>query len=248
MTDFFFFVLVGAIGQLIDTSTSMGYGMICRSFLSLKYVTKSSVWFSMVIHLSEVVSTLVSGTSHYLNKNINKDLFIKLICSGLLGCISGILLIQIYTDFLAMGVSITYILIAFRLLHQRQKIFLFKRKAYIFVLGFFGGFVDAIGGGGWGIIVTPVLLMTKKNSKEMIGTVCASEFIITLVQSIVFIFSEPFDNSIGTAVAGLMIGSVVAMPIAIILNKRVSQKQLIKITAFILLTINVYNLYQNFVR
>ena len=47
-------------------------------------------------------------------------------------------------------------------------------------LGLFGGVVDAIGGGGWGPIVTSTLLGQGTTPRYAIGTVNIAEFFVTL--------------------------------------------------------------------
>lgn len=56
----------------------------------------------------------------------------------------------------------------------------------IMALGFIGGFFDAVGGGGWGPIVTSTLVANGNNPRFVVGTVDTSEFLVTVAQSVTF--------------------------------------------------------------
>ena len=78
-----------------------------------------------------------------------------------------------------------------------------------------GGFVDATGGGGWGPVVTTTLLTGGRTApRTVVGSVGASEFLVTAAASAGFL------TGLGTAgislgiVLALLAGGLVAAPIA----------------------------------
>jgi hypothetical protein len=82
-------------------------------------------------------------------------------------------------------------------------------------LGFVAGFLDAMGGGGWGPISTPTLLSSgRMEPRKIIGTVDTSEFLVALSASIGFLFALSFAQIPWTVVGALLLGGVVAAPIA----------------------------------
>jgi uncharacterized membrane protein YfcA len=82
-------------------------------------------------------------------------------------------------------------------------------------LGLFAGFCDATGGGGWGPIATPVLLSKKgMTARKAVGTVDTSEFAIAFFGSLGFIISLGWEAVNWLWVVALIIGGVVAAPIA----------------------------------
>ncbi|MCG3012228.1 sulfite exporter TauE/SafE family protein, partial [Pseudomonas aeruginosa] len=86
--------------------------------------------------------------------------------------------------------------------------------------GFIAGLFDAMGGGGWGPVNTPILLSSKKlEPRYVIGTVSASEFFVTLSASISFIIFLGFGNINWGTVIALALGGVLSAPIAAYLVK-----------------------------
>ena len=51
-----------------------------------------------------------------------------------------------------------------------------------------GGFLDAVGGGGWGPIVASTLLAKGHQPRYVIGSVNMAEFFVTLSQALTFFF------------------------------------------------------------
>ena len=72
--------------------------------------------------------------------------------------------------------------------------------------------MDAFAGGGWGTLVTSTLISKRKNPRYVIGSVCLAEFFVVLASSITFFIllkSIPLID-----VAGMILGGVIAAPIA----------------------------------
>ena len=72
--------------------------------------------------------------------------------------------------------------------------------------------MDAFAGGGWGSLVTSTLISKRKSPRYVIGSVCLAEFFVVLSSSIVFFIllkSLPLLE-----VAGLILGGLIAAPIA----------------------------------
>ena len=78
-----------------------------------------------------------------------------------------------------------------------------------------GGFFDAIGGGGWGPIVTSTLVANGNHPRWAIGSVNSAEFFVTVAESVTFftmIGGLLFQH--WEKIVGLMIGGVLAAPLA----------------------------------
>lgn len=84
------------------------------------------------------------------------------------------------------------------------------KVGYAAPLGLVGGFLDAVGGGGWGPMVTSTLIGSGHAPRKVIGSVNAAEFFVTVAVATTF-FIE-----LGTAhvehIAALIIGGVMAAP------------------------------------
>ena len=72
-----------------------------------------------------------------------------------------------------------------------------------------------LGGGGWGPISTPTLLSSgRMEPRKIIGTVDTSEFLVALSASIGFLFALSLAQIPWTIVGALLLGGVIAAPIA----------------------------------
>ena len=101
-------------------------------------------------------------------------------------------------------------------------------------LGAVGGFLDAIGGGGWGPVVTSTLIGTGAPPRYVIGSVNAAEFVVTCAIVTVFVLTLLFGVwhelegllEHAVPVLGLIIGGLPAAVVAGRLLKRAPRKPL----------------------
>ena len=115
-----------------------------------------------------------------------------------------------------------------------------------------GGFCDAIGGGGWGPMVTSALMARGGEPRYVIGTVNAAEFFLTLSISATFawaFFSGHWTEASGlldhaAAVGGLIAGGIVAAPITSYLAKHVPARSLLVVVGTLVLVLSVYQSWQ----
>ena len=86
--------------------------------------------------------------------------------------------------------------------------------------GAIAGFLDAIGGGGWGPVNTPLLLSSKKiQPRYAIGTVSASEFFCYIFCSNKFYYIFRLTQINWFAVIALSVGGMLVAPISAYLVK-----------------------------
>lgn len=107
-------------------------------------------------------------------------------------------------------------------------------------LAFFGGFMDAIGGGGWGPIVTSNIINQGKNPKETIGTVNTAEFFVTYFSTGVFIFFVGIES--WHIILGLIIGGVIAAPIGAYLAHKAHKRTLMILVGLLIIITSIYTL------
>jgi uncharacterized membrane protein YfcA len=86
---------------------------------------------------------------------------------------------------------------------------------FLVPLGFGAGLLDAAGGGGWGPISTPTLLASgRMQPRKVVGTVDTSEFVVAVCASIGFLIALERSDVALQVVAALLLGGVVAAPVA----------------------------------
>ena len=157
------FALVGFFAQLIDGSLGMGFGATSSSLLLSAGI--APVMASATIHISQIATTAASGISHLKFGNVDKPLMLRLALPGALTSFLGAaLLSSLNGDTIKPFISLFLLTMGFYVLYQ----FLFKREMkngfqnkkvsglLSIPLGGVAGFLDSIGGGGWGPVNTPV--------------------------------------------------------------------------------------------
>jgi uncharacterized protein len=245
------FALIGFFAQLIDGSLGMAFGLTSSTLL-LAYGVAPAV-ASASIHMSEIATTAASGISHFKFGNVNKRMALLLVIPGAVSAFLGAAFLSsipgdmirpfISTFLLLLGV---YIFIRFLFFHSPDSLTethegkpsLLTKKRLLFPLGAAAGFFDAIGGGGWGPINTPVLLSVKQsNPREVIGTVDTSEFVITISATLGFALFLGWEQFNWFWVLAFVIGGVFAAPLAAWLVRKMPSYLLgVLVGGFIVLT------------
>lgn len=223
MDDFLLFVLVGFAAQAVDGALGMAYGVISSTVLLAFGVPPAQA--SASVHAAELFTTAASGSGHLYHRNVDWKLFMRLAPAGVIGGACGAYLLTSFdgsaikpyvTSYLAI-VGAWLVLRSFRRIPGRP-----VRSQVVAPLGLAGGFLDAAGGGGWGPIVTTGLLGAGGPPRYVIGTVNASEFLITLSVSLAFVIAlatghweeaAPWRTH-AASIAGLIVGGVMAAPLA----------------------------------
>jgi uncharacterized membrane protein YfcA len=222
------FVLVGFTAQMIDGALGMAYGISSNTFLLSLGIPPAAA--SASVHMAEVVTTGVSGISHWRLGNIDWNLVKRLLIPGVIGGVAGAyLLTSIDGNFIKPIVSayllIMGVVILVKAIKYDPKPHSGVHSARVSALGVVGGFFDAIGGGGWGPIVTTTLVARGKDTRLTIGSVNFSEFFVTLAESITFVLTLNFFEY-WKIILGLLIGGAIAAPIAAVMAKQLPVKAL----------------------
>ena len=236
-------ILVGLLAQLVDGSLGMAYGITSTSFLIGIGATPAAA--SGAVHVAEIFTTAFSGISHIKFGNVHKDLFKKLVIPGVIGGIVGAYILTSIDGKLIKPYITVYLLLmglfilrkAFVLIKHNNKKIKHVRK-----LALTGGFLDAIGGGGWGPIVTSSLIGQGNSPRHTIGSVNTAEFFVSFATGITFILLGSAGHWI--LVAGLIIGGLFSAPFAAYLTSKLSTKKLLIAVGFLITAISIYNLYK----
>lgn len=203
---------MGFLAQLVDGSLGMGYGVSSTTFLLGLGLPPAMA--SAAVHTSEVFASAASGLAHVRFGNVEKSLVWRLAVPGVLGGVLGATLLArlppervrpvVTVYLLLMGLAI--LLRAFRPGREAPT------RIPLVPLGLVGGFCDAVGGGGWGPIVTTTLVARGNDVRTTVGSVNTAEFFVTVAQAASFLVLLGLTP--GRALVGLVLGSVAAAPIA----------------------------------
>jgi hypothetical protein len=241
---FLIMLLTGFLAQMTDGSLGMGYGTISTTFLLANGVSPAIV--SSRVHSARVFSSGVSGYSHHRFGNINKKLFRALVVPGVVGAVIGAALAylgQKYSSYVRIPLSIYTLYLGYYIIRKafgktryHDKV---KRAGWLAAAG---GFMDAFAGGGWGTLVTSTLISKRRSPRYVIGSVCLAEFFVVLASSITFFIllkSIPLID-----VAGLIIGGLLAAPIAARLVGKLPLKTMFIIVGLFVVITSINTMYK----
>ena len=207
------FVAVGFAAQLIDGAIGMACGLFASSVLLGLGVPPATA--SASVHVAEVFTTGASGLAHWRMGNVRRDLVLRLAVPGALGGVLGAYALSAApAGPVRVGVSLYLMglggLVLLKAVRPRPPAELPPRQ--VGVLGFCGGALDAIGGGGWGAVVTSTLIGRGGVPRTAIGSASLAEFFVTAAISATFVVVV--GVSLWSVILGLVLGGVLAAPIA----------------------------------
>jgi len=243
---FFIFLGVGFCAQLIDGAVGMAYGVSCSSMLL--YFGLSPKVASASVHLAEVFTTGVSGLSHLKFKNLDLNLFVKLVVPGVIGAVLGAYLLSDILDgglvkpYIAAYLMILGLSLLYKGILNRQK--KEKKIKKVGILAFVGGFLDSIGGGGWGPVVTSNILNKGQSPRHTIGTVNTVEFFVTFSATGVFLYHIGVQN--WQVVLGLIVGGVLAAPLGAYMAAKMNKRLLLVLVGLVIVLTSSLTLLGHF--
>jgi uncharacterized protein len=206
-------VPVGFVAQMVDGCVGMGYGISSSSILATLGIPPLIT--SATVHAAEVVTAGVSSASHAWFRNLDRRIFLSLLAPGVVGGVLGAtVLAHIPTHtirpFVWSYLIITGLCVVGRVVLGRNPPIAVGAPGP--ALGLIAGFLDAIGGGGWGTIVTSTMIARGISPRYAIGTANAVDFFVALATSIALwtqIGHMRYDM-----VIALLIGGAAAAPLA----------------------------------
>ena len=245
LTEFLPYVLIGFVAQVVDGALGMAYGVTASSLLLGAGV--SPAVSSATVHAAECFTTGSSALSHRAFGNIDREQFRRLLLPGMMGAAAGAyLLTRLDGDSLKPWIAGYLLLMGVVIIAKAFREIPSKRvTTHLAPLGFFGALVDAIGGGGWGPIVTSNLLARGNGFRMTVGTVNAVEFFVTLTASLVFLLGLGLGN--WKIIAGLAFGGVLAAPLGAWLVTRVRPRPVQCAVGVLVIGLSLRTLWQSLV-
>lgn len=234
------YVLVGFLAQIIDGALGMAYGVSSTTFLLT--MGASPVAASASVHTAEVFASAASGLSHLRFGNVDSALVRRLLLPGIAGGVTGAyVLTSLPADrikpIVAGYLALMGIVILRKALKRPQPP---GPRRHLAALGLVGGFFDAIGGGGWGPIVTSSLMARGETPRLVIGSVNLAEFFVTVAQSATFFVMLGIVH--WKVIVGLTVGGVVAAPLAALVCKRLPARALMVMVGALVIALSLRTL------
>ncbi|MDN5604772.1 MAG: sulfite exporter TauE/SafE family protein [Kocuria sp.] len=212
--------LIGLAAQLVDGSLGMAYGVTSSTLLLTAGLAPASV--SATVHLAEIGTTLASGASHWRFGNIDWRVVGFMAVPGGIAAFLGANVLTASGEAAEPVMSVLLLLLGiyvgwrFLRLPDRRPSFSGKVPGFLLVpLAMVAGFMDAIGGGGWGPVGTPTLLASGRiRPRKVVGSIDASEFVVSLGASAGFLLALGHTGINFPFVLALLIGGIIAAPVA----------------------------------
>src|SRR3990172_1569882 len=231
---------------MIDGALGMAYGDSSNTFLLSLGLPPAAA--SASVHMAEVVTTGISGASHWKLGNVDWKLVRRLLIPGVIGGVAGAYLLTSLDGNVIKPYIAAYLIVMGGVIIYKAVTTVPRKKPDEYhgpktsLLGLFGGFCDAIGGGGWGPVVTSTLVARGKYPRTTIGSVNFSEFFVTLAESITFVLTLSFAEY-WQIIVGLLVGGAIAAPVAARMTKALPLKALMIMVGVLIIVLSIRTIY-----
>ena len=239
------FVTVGFAAQMVNGAVGMAYGISATTVMLSFGIAPATA--SASVHAAEVFTTGISGLSHWRFGNVQWSVVSRLAIPGMIGgAIGAYVLTTLPVDLIKPLITLYLLLMGIIIIARAiwSELSSGEWPTWLVPLGFGGGFLDAVGGGGWGPMVASTLLGRGMKARYTIGSVNAAEFFVTLVISITFLSTIGLE--LWPMIAGLILGGAVAAPLAAYVAKTIPDRPLMFMVGAIVILLSIRGLIQLF--
>lgn len=219
----------------------MGYGVSAASVLVTFGIAPAIA--SASIHTAEGFVDSVSAVAHWKLQNIEKELFWRLAGPGIVGAALG----AIFLSWLSLASAKWFfgiilfgmgLIIFFRFARTRIVVKRKLPKRFVPLLGLIAAFIDVTGGGGWGPLCTPIFILGGSEPQKAVGTVEATEPLISFTAMIMFGITLGFESFLWSLVIPITLGGFILTPVAAIVSKKVPPRILGILIGVLLMILN----------
>ncbi|MBI1238738.1 MAG: TSUP family transporter [Alphaproteobacteria bacterium] len=234
------YAAIGFVAQVIDGALGMGFGVISAAVLGATGVSPATV--SASVHAAKSVTTAAAGLSNVFYRNVEWRLFIRLAIAGVIGGIIGAYFLakadgEMVRPFVAVYLAIMGGLILYRAITGvRPQV----SVNAVTPIGFAGGTLDAIGGGGWGPITVTTLLGRGGEPRFVIGSVNLAEFFVSIAVAGTFIGLGAVAQT--DVIFGLIAGGLIAAPFAGYTVRIAPARPLMGAVGALVISLNAYTI------
>jgi len=195
MTDealrFFLVLLVGSVGQLLDGTLGMGFGVFSASMLLAAGFAPVSV--VATVNAAKILTGFFSGLAHWKAGNVRRDWLLPLIIPGVIGGALGAHLLaslpqEKFRFWMAVVLVGMGVLILCRSLFPTvvflapssasESLRRFSRSFYLGILGFAAGILNAVSGAYGPLATSGVILIGRAKPSRAVGTVNVAEIFV----------------------------------------------------------------------
>jgi uncharacterized protein len=218
------FITVGFAAQMCDGMLGMGFGVISSAVLTVLGLTREVV--SASVNGAKLFTGTVSAISHSFFGNIAWRAFAVLALGGIVGGVAGAWLITVGIGwFVGVLVSVYLVLVGLYIIWKTSHVERLQiSAARTSGVGFAGGTMEALAG-VWGPLVTSNLVALGLSPRFAVGTGNFAETVVAVAVFTVLVHHIGFSQ-LSQQVIGLILGAVVASPMAARLTVNIPKRRL----------------------
>jgi uncharacterized membrane protein YfcA len=227
MNDLLLVALAGFVASLVDGALGMGFGPTSSTILLSAGISPAAA--STTVNLAKVATGVVAGASHWRFGNIDRPLVVRLAVPGAVGALIGTtVLVFVDGDDLRPALATILLLVGLRILLRFSRPLPLRPDTDagvvegqlppfdargVEVAATAGGVTNGMVG-AWGPVVTPFLLHRGLPPRFAIGSVNTAEVAVALVASVSLITSLGGEGLEVGVVVAMLLGGMLAAPIA----------------------------------
>jgi uncharacterized membrane protein YfcA len=240
--------LAGFLAAFVDGSLGMGFGPTSSSILLSSGLSPVSV--SATVNIAKVATGVVGGVAHWRFGNVDRRIVIRLAVPGVFGALVGTLILtNIDGDRLRPILAALLFLIGVRILLRFRRPVTSTHPTEgghahdlrgVTAAGAVGGVTNGMIG-AWGPVVTPFLLHRGMIPRLVVGSVNTAEIAVAVVAAGSLLTSDRHSLEASTVLA-MLVGGVLAAPVAALTVRRVPARLLGVMVAGLLLLTNAREL------
>lgn len=245
-------VAAGFVAQLVDGSLGMGFGTITMTFLLGLGIAPAVA--SASVNVATIATGAVSAASHHRLQNVHWPTTLKLGIPGAVGGFAGAWALASLTRLDAATPVTSAILIALGAVIVWRFV---KgvgaghgpiRGGFAIPTGLVGGFLAAVGGGGWGPVTMPITLTTSRlEPHRVVGSVSTAQVFASTAAVIGFWMAVPDTLTVlWPVVAGMAVGGMAAAPLAAWLTRKIPTAKLGSTIGMLVVALNLRTLLGDF--
>ncbi|WP_051704687.1 sulfite exporter TauE/SafE family protein [Glycomyces sp. NRRL B-16210] len=245
-------VTAGFVAQLVDGSLGMGFGTITMTFLLGLGIAPAVA--SASVNVATIATGTVSAVAHAKLRNVHWPTTLRLGIPGAVGGFAGAWALMSLTRLDAATPVTSAILVAL----GAAIVWRFAagggtpagpvRTGFAAPTGLVGGFLAAVGGGGWGPVTMPITLTTSRlEPYKVVGSVSTAQVFASTAAVAGFWLAAPQTLTVlWPLVAGMAVGGMAAAPLAAWLTRRIPTAKLGSTIGMLVVALNLRTFLGNF--
>lgn len=249
MSELLLVALAGFVASIVDGALGMGFGPTSSTILLSSGLSPAAA--STTVNVAKIATGVSAGVAHWRIGNVDRGLVVRLAVPGMAGALAGVtILANVDGDRLRPVLAVLLLLVGARILARFSRAVGTREDDGVGSAGHVRGVAAAAAAGGvtnglvgaWGPVVTPYLLHHGVLPRLAVGAVNTAEVAVAIVASGSLLVSVGGGGIEVATLVAMLVGGVVASPLAARVTTYVSARSLGLAVATMLLLTNARQL------